>query len=74
VPGAIIDAVIDGSSAKSAGLQPGDEFLEIDGRAVKSPEDCTSILTRKWAGEKVRLKMRRGAEVLDIEAALGARD
>lgn len=52
-----------GSPAQEAGVQPGDEVLEIDGQAIKelTPALLKSILS-KSVGTEVALKVRRAGE------------
>jgi regulator of sigma E protease len=57
----LIGAVDPGSPAALAGIQPGDEILEIDGKPQKSWEDAQyNVLIRPNA--TLSLKLRRGAE------------
>jgi regulator of sigma E protease len=57
----VIGAVDAGSPAAQAGIQPGDEILEIDGKAQQSWEDAQyNVLIRPNAA--LTLKLRRGAE------------
>ncbi|MCE9635901.1 MAG: S1C family serine protease [Planctomycetes bacterium] len=72
--GARIQAVVDGSAAKAAGLQGGDEIVEIDGKPIASIGDCSAILSRKWAGDPIKLKIRRGPDIVALDATLGTRD
>ena len=72
--GARIEKVVEGTAAQAAGLRPGDEIIEIDGKAVKTIGECGSALSKRWSGETLRLKIRRGAEIVDLTATLGTRD
>ena len=72
--GARILRVVPDSAASSVGIQPGDEIVALDGTPVTSPADCTVVLATKWSGDTLRLKIRRGPDILDLEAQLGTRD
>jgi serine protease Do len=61
--GAMISDVIPGSPAATAGFAPGDIVLSIDGEAVDGlPRLAFQFFTRS-AGDVVRLKVRRGADL-----------
>lgn len=70
----LISIVVDGSAAKTAGLLPGDEIVEIDGTAVKTPAECMRRIGVHSAGDTLRLKVRRDGKLLDLSAVLGGRD
>ena len=65
------DAPRDMTGAK-AGLEPGDEILEIEGRDVRddSPEEISEAL-RGEVGTKVSLTVLRGTEVKRLVVARG---
>lgn len=61
--GAMISDVIPGSPAAAAGFEPGDIVLSIDGEPVDGlPRLAFQFFTRS-AGDVVRLKVRRGADL-----------
>jgi serine protease Do len=69
--GALISDVIPGSPAAVAGFEPGDIVLSIDGEPVDGlPRLAFQFFTRS-AGDVVRLKVRRGADLYtaDVTAA-----
>jgi serine protease Do len=69
--GAMIADVIPGSPAATAGLEAGDIVLSIDGEAVDGvPRLAFQFFTRS-AGDVMRLKVRRGADLYtaDVTAA-----
>jgi len=69
--GAMISDVIPGSPAAAAGFQAGDIVLSIDGEPVDGlPRLAFQFFTRS-AGDVVRLKVRRGADLYtaDVTAA-----
>lgn len=69
-----IKSVVPGSAAAASGILAGDEILAIDGEAVTSVADCGRLLVRRVAGDRIKLRIHRGSDVLDVEATLGARD
>jgi S1-C subfamily serine protease len=65
--------VREGSAAAGAGLAVGDVIVEIDGDTVASFEDLRRLIYVRDAGDTVRLKARRGDDVMDLEVTLGTR-
>jgi membrane-associated protease RseP (regulator of RpoE activity) len=57
----------DPSPAAAAGLRPGDEFLEFDGRPVQSYEEFVEY-TRVHAGRELRLVVDRDGKRVSIRA------
>lgn len=74
VAGARILKVSAGSAAAVAGLKDGDEIVEFEGRPIASRDDFVAVASGLWAGDVVRLKIRRGPDVIELRATLGARD
>ena len=72
-PGAMVTQVLEKTGAAKAGLKKGDIVLNIDGEEVKNAFTLRFAIGRRRAGDKVRLKVQRGDETLDIEAELGVR-
>jgi regulator of sigma E protease len=67
----IIGVVDDGSPAAAAGLLSGDEIVKIDGRPQASWEEAGfALLVRPDAA--LRLTIRRGGELRDVELRSGA--
>ena len=60
--GAYIDSVDGGSSAESAGIQPGDIITGIDGDSIRSYDDLRSAVKRHSAGETVDVELYRADE------------
>jgi len=67
----VIAAVTPGSAAEQAGLMPGDEVLRVGGRKVTSWEQWAEFI-RKRPGETVALEIKRGEEILALQATIGA--
>ena len=67
LPPPIVGGVIAGSPAAEAGLKPGDEVIEIDGKSKKL--DFSNVLlgaALSGPGQEVELKVKRGDEILDF--------
>lgn len=63
----VIDKVIAGSVAATAGLQPGDTILEINGLKIKAWPQIP-VLVNGSQGRELEIALRRGSEVLTIKA------
>lgn len=71
--GVMISQIVRDSPAESAGLEPGDVILSIDGRKVLRAEDVkVSILDAETAGQ-LKLVIRRGTEEKTVIMKLSPR-
>jgi S1-C subfamily serine protease len=68
-----IGEIVAGAPASNAGLLKDDRVLEVDGKKADSPYAFTKMVSDRKAGEKIKLKLQRGAEVLEKEIQLGDR-
>lgn len=59
-PGVLIRAVMHGSPAERAGLEPGDVVLTFDGENVARPNDLRGRVMEARAGARVGLGVQRG--------------
>lgn len=66
--GAVIEQVAEGTGAQKAGLAPGDVILQIGDHPVRNQIDFAKAMQSQRIGERVRLKIRRGALVLEVWA------
>jgi serine protease Do len=71
VEGVLIDTVQPASAAEKAGVKPGDIILEFDGKKVKNFDQLRAGILSKQPGDKVKMVLKRGEEVLTVEAELG---
>jgi len=71
--GALIQAVQPGSPASAAGLRPGDVVTRVDDVAIDEQHDFASVLLSHKVGDRVRLTVQRGSQVLTLTATLAER-
>jgi len=67
-----ISQVFPGMPADKAGVRPGDYVLAIDGREITTFDELARIVFFKSPGDKVRLRIDRGGQTLDMTAELAA--
>jgi uncharacterized protein len=58
--GVLVLALVDGGSAKDAGLQPDDIITQVNEHKVASTDDFVSTVTRLRAGDAVTIRFVRG--------------
>jgi serine protease Do len=73
LPGAEVVEVVPDSGAAKAGLRKGDLIISIDGVEVANAFTLRFEVGRRRAGDKVRLRVKRGEETLGLETELGRR-
>lgn len=69
----VIEAVLPGTAAESAGLAVGDVIEAINGESVTTAAEASAAVGTLAAGDTVLLDVLRGSERLTIEAVLGER-
>ena len=62
VQGAYIQEMAENSSAKDAGVKPGDVIVKIDGRDIKNNTDVIGYVGQKRPGDKIKMTVNRGGE------------
>jgi S1-C subfamily serine protease len=83
ISGVIIQQVQPGSAADRAGLRGtqrdpsgriaiGDVIIEVEGAPVTGQNDLFKALDRHQVGDRVRVKVRRGADTREVEVTLQA--
>ncbi|MCK6458431.1 MAG: M28 family peptidase [Planctomycetes bacterium] len=72
-PGVRVESVVAGSPAEKAGVKAGDILLAIGDKELKTLRDLSEALKAHAAGDVVKLRLKRGAEELTLEATLVAR-
>ncbi len=66
----VIDHVRYDSPAEHAGIKAGDVLTEIDGHAIDRHDAIKQALGRKYAGDKVKIVVRRGKSNIEAETTL----
>jgi len=70
--GALIASLDDGGPATKAGLLVGDVLLEVDGIAVRGPDELRKALSPR-AGKTVALALSRGGSRIELQVEVGTR-
>ncbi len=68
--GVLIKEVIQNTAAADAGIEPGDLIVEMDGKPVRNVTQLIEIMKKKKIGGKVKVKIKRGEEIMEIEVVL----
>jgi putative serine protease PepD len=69
--GALVMSVIAGTGAAAAGIQQGDVIAAINGQAVASNSDVSSIISSLRPGDVINVTLERGTKTLHISVTLG---
>jgi S1-C subfamily serine protease len=69
----LVIGVAPGSPAAGGGVLVGDILLELDGRAVESPEQLMELLSGAEVGRPARLRVLRGGTSMDVHLVVAAR-
>ncbi len=72
-PGAGVVGVIPGSPAARAGIKAGDIIVAVDSHSISSPDELTSVLHGYSPGDRVTVKVRRGAATRTFTLILAQR-
>ena len=72
--GIMVQSLVEGGAAKSAGIKEGDVILKVDGKTVNQPSDLQSYIAGKSAGTVVDLTIFRDGKEIDRKVTLKARD
>ena len=65
--------VTEGSCSEKAGLQPHDIILEFDGREINTYSDLVSALSKRRAGDTVKMKLYRAGAEIEVTLTLDER-
>jgi putative serine protease PepD len=71
--GAVVFALAPGGPAAASELREGDRIVDLNGRAIKNPEDLSAIVLEFKPGERVKLTVERGGDRRTIDVQLGNR-
>ncbi|HMP78988.1 MAG TPA: trypsin-like peptidase domain-containing protein [Pirellulaceae bacterium] len=66
-----VQSVVPDSAAEKAGILAGDEIIEFNRQPVETFEQLRSLVSQCRPGQRVRVKIKRGEEILDLRAELG---
>jgi S1-C subfamily serine protease/pimeloyl-ACP methyl ester carboxylesterase len=69
LPAEVLSARADGPAGK-AGLKAGDVIVEVDGEAIERQAQLRHALGRRYAGDQVKVAVRRGGERIETELML----
>jgi len=68
---AAVAAVMDGSPAQKAGIEPGDIVTSVGGMSVGRPLDYHIALIGRAAGTVIRVTLRRGSRTIETSLTFG---
>ena len=68
--GVLVKEVTENTAAAEAGIEPGDLIVEMDGKPVRNITELINVMKKKKIGDKVKIKLKRGDEIIEIEATL----
>jgi len=71
VDGIVVRTVRPESPAAAAGLQTGDVILQVADKPVEGYQTLIEVLGAAKAGDKLKLSVKRGEAMMDVEATLG---
>ena len=69
----LVAGVTPGSPAEGAGVLVGDIVLDFDGQPVESPEDLLELLVGDRVGQRVTVRVLRGATAHELGVSVGER-
>ncbi|MEG2434703.1 MAG: trypsin-like peptidase domain-containing protein [Ruthenibacterium sp.] len=68
--GVYVQSVSENSAADKAGMKVGDLFVSVDGAAIQTKADVTSMLSNHQVGDVIEVQVMRGKQVLELRVAL----
>jgi hypothetical protein len=71
--GVLLELIMPGGAAEKAGLKAGDVLTKLGDLKISNIDDFENALRAHKPGDKVKLKAKRGAEDVELEATLGTR-
>lgn len=71
--GMFIDGVMTNSPARSAGIQPGDVLVQLNGRPLRSIEQMQNYMRTAKPGQTITLRVWREGRTFDLRVTLGVR-
>ena len=69
--GCMVDSVIEGGPAAKAGIRDGDVIIELGDSIVFDVRSYSEALQQLTIGQKVKVRVIRGNEILHLDATVG---
>jgi serine protease Do len=69
-----IAKVFPNTPAEKAGLRVGDIVIEFDGKPIGEFSSLSKLVADKAPGDKAKVKVQRGEEMLEFEVTIGKRE
>jgi S1-C subfamily serine protease len=69
--GVEVESITAGHAAEKAGIKPKDVIVEFDGKKLITFDDLKESIMKRTPGDKVKVKVLRGAEEMEFECTLG---
>jgi serine protease Do len=66
--------VFPGTPADKAGIRVGDLILEFDGKPISEFAALSKLVADRTPGDKVKVRLKRGEETVDVEVTIGRRN
>ncbi len=70
--GAVVMSVITGTGAAAGGVRQGDIIVGINGTAITSAQDVSSVISALKPGDVITLQVVRGTKHLTLHVTLGS--
>lgn len=71
--GIVLTQVTEGGPAERAGLQVGDVVIEFGGKKIETYDEFIGELRARRPNDRVKIKVQRGDQEVEVEVTLGAR-
>ncbi len=71
VEGVLVEEVENFTAAQKAGIKTGDIITEVNGKEVDSVDDINEIKNKYNVGDKIKIKLYRDGNYVDVELTLG---
>ena len=71
VEGVLVEEVENFTAAQKAGIKAGDIITEVEGKEVDSVDDINEIKNKYNVGDKIKIKLYRDGNYVDVEVTLG---
>ena len=71
--GVVVDDISKGQAAEKAGIRRLDVITQLDGTAIRTPDDLVMAVSSRRAGETIRLTLVRDGKTMNLSVVLGDR-